>query len=67
MPPIIMFWHMYIHTESDLTPSLHLPQLSILMADLTSGLAGFLISAFAITLFGEIVPQAVIKQYSLCV
>ena len=32
--------------------------LSILMAEITSGLAGFLISTAVIVIFGEIIPQA---------
>jgi len=46
--------------------------LSILMADLTGGMTGFLVSTFAIVIFGEIVPQASCSRYpleigSLCV
>ena len=39
--------------------------LSILMADLTSGMTGFLVSTFAIVIFGEIIPQALCSRYSL--
>uniref|UniRef100_A0A7S1EIT6 CNNM transmembrane domain-containing protein n=3 Tax=Hemiselmis andersenii TaxID=464988 RepID=A0A7S1EIT6_HEMAN len=39
--------------------------LSILMADMTSGLTGFIISAFSITIFGEIVPQAICSRHPL--
>jgi metal transporter CNNM len=39
--------------------------LSILMADLAGGLAGFLVSTAVITTFGEIVPQATCSRYAL--
>jgi len=39
--------------------------LSILMADLTSGMLGFLVSTAAIVIFGEIVPQALCSRYAL--
>ena len=39
--------------------------LSILMADITSGLVGFLSSTFAIVIFGEIIPQAVCSRFPL--
>jgi len=39
--------------------------LSILMADLTSGLVGFLVSTTVIVLFGEIAPQAFCSRYAL--
>jgi metal transporter CNNM len=38
---------------------------SILMADLTGGLMGFLISTAAILFLGEIIPQAVCSRYAL--
>lgn len=41
--------------------------LSILMGDLTSGLAGLLISTAIITMFGEIIPQAACSRYALIV
>ena len=39
--------------------------LSILMADITSGLVGFLVSTFAIVIFGEIIPQAICSRFPL--
>jgi metal transporter CNNM len=39
--------------------------LSILMADLTSGLVGFLSSTIAIVVFGEIIPQAICSRFPL--
>ncbi|EED95454.1 predicted protein, partial [Thalassiosira pseudonana CCMP1335] len=39
--------------------------LSILMADLTSGLVGFLASTFSIVILGEIIPQAVCSRFPL--
>ncbi|DBA02543.1 TPA: hypothetical protein N0F65_011015, partial [Lagenidium giganteum] len=39
--------------------------LSILMADLTSGLVGFLVSTVVIVIFGEIVPQALCSRHAL--
>ena len=39
--------------------------LSILMADMTGGLTGFLVSTFAIVIFGEIIPQATCSRYAL--
>ncbi|KAL7466285.1 hypothetical protein ACHAXS_006590 [Conticribra weissflogii] len=39
--------------------------LSIIMADLTSGLVGFLVSTTVIVLFGEIAPQAFCSRYAL--
>jgi metal transporter CNNM len=39
--------------------------LSILMADITSGLVGFLASTFSIVIFGEIIPQAVCSRFPL--
>ena len=41
--------------------------LSILMGDMTGGLAGLLISTSAITLFGEIIPQALCSRHALTV
>jgi metal transporter CNNM len=41
--------------------------LSILMGDLTSGLTGLIFSTGIITIFGEIVPQAVCSRYALIV
>ena len=39
--------------------------LSILMADLTSGLFGFVFSTIIIVIFGEIIPQAACSRYAL--
>jgi metal transporter CNNM len=39
--------------------------LSILMADLTSGTMGFVVSTVAIVIFGEIAPQATCARYAL--
>jgi CBS domain containing-hemolysin-like protein len=41
--------------------------LSILMADMTSGLMGFLISTLVIVIFGEITPQAICARYALAI
>jgi len=41
--------------------------LSILMGDLTSGLMGLIISTAVITIFGEIIPQALCSRYALWV
>ena len=41
--------------------------LAILMGDLTSGLKGLLISTSIITIFGEIMPQAICSRYALIV
>ena len=41
--------------------------LSILMGDLTDGLTGLLVSTAVITIFGEIIPQAVCSRYALIV
>ncbi len=40
---------------------------SILMADITSGLIGTIISTLVIMFFGEILPQAVINRHALMV
>eukprot|EP00542_Grammatophora_oceanica_P012062 CAMPEP_0194030466 /NCGR_PEP_ID=MMETSP0009_2-20130614/3936_1 /TAXON_ID=210454 /ORGANISM="Grammatophora oceanica, Strain CCMP 410" /LENGTH=737 /DNA_ID=CAMNT_0038670413 /DNA_START=215 /DNA_END=2429 /DNA_ORIENTATION=- len=39
--------------------------LSILLADISGGTAGFLISTFLIVIFGEILPQALCARYAL--
>mmetsp|Transcript_3544 Transcript_3544/g.6716 ORF Transcript_3544/g.6716 Transcript_3544/m.6716 type:complete len:692 (-) Transcript_3544:69-2144(-) len=39
--------------------------LSIVMADMTSGLVGFLVSTFVIVIFGEIIPQAICSRFPL--
>lgn len=39
--------------------------LSILMADLTSGVFGFIFSTIIIVVFGEIIPQAACSRYAL--
>ncbi|CAE7663051.1 CNNM2, partial [Symbiodinium microadriaticum] len=39
--------------------------LSIIMADMTSGLVGFLSSTIMIVIFGEIIPQATCSRYAL--
>jgi metal transporter CNNM len=41
--------------------------LSILMADLTSGLAGMLISTVIVLIFGEILPQSLFARHALVV
>lgn len=41
--------------------------LSILLGDLTSGMVGLLLSTSIITIFGEIVPQALCSRYALFV
>lgn len=41
--------------------------LSILMADLTSGLVGFLVSTVVIVIFGEIIPQALCSRHALVI
>ena len=41
--------------------------LSILMADMTSGFTGFLISTLTIVIFGEIVPQSVCSRHPLAI
>jgi metal transporter CNNM len=41
--------------------------ISILMADMTSGLVGFLVSTVAIVIFGEIIPQATCSRYPLAI
>ena len=40
--------------------------LSILLADLTSGTVGFVVSTAVIVIFGEIVPQALCSRHALC-
>jgi metal transporter CNNM len=37
------------------------------MADMTSGLAGMLISTGIVVIFGEIIPQAVCARYALVI
>lgn len=39
--------------------------LSIVMADLTSGIAGMLITTGIVMIFGEIIPQSVCSRYPL--
>jgi metal transporter CNNM len=39
--------------------------LSVLMADISSGLIGFLVSTVLIVIFGEIMPQAACSRYAL--
>ena len=39
--------------------------LSILLADKTSGLVGFIVSTAVIVVFGEIIPQAICSRYAL--
>eukprot|EP00494_Astrolonche_serrata_P004980 UN04995 len=39
--------------------------LSILMADISGGVVGFVISTVAIVIFGEIIPQAACSRYAL--
>ncbi|CAM9922431.1 unnamed protein product, partial [Ectocarpus sp. 8 AP-2014] len=39
--------------------------LSIVMAQLTSGLVGFALATVIITIFGEIIPQAVCSRHAL--
>ena len=41
--------------------------LSILMADMTSGIAGMLITTGIVMIFGEIIPQAVCSRYALVI
>lgn len=41
--------------------------LSIIMADMTSGIAGMLISTGIVIIFGEIIPQAVCSRYALII
>lgn len=40
---------------------------SILLADLAGGLEGFFISTVLITVFGEVVPQAICSRYALSI
>jgi len=39
--------------------------ISVLTADITSGLVGFLLSSAVIVVFGEIIPQAICSRYGL--
>jgi len=39
--------------------------ISILTADITSGVIGFVVSTALITLFGEIIPQAICSRHAL--
>lgn len=41
--------------------------LSIIMADLTSGIAGMLITTAIVLVFGEVIPQAVCSRYALVI
>lgn len=41
--------------------------LAILMADMTSGVLGFLISTVVIVIFGEIIPQASCSRHALLI
>lgn len=41
--------------------------LSIIMADMTSGVAGMLITTAIVMIFGEIIPQAVCSRYALII
>ncbi|RLN51444.1 hypothetical protein BBJ28_00011649 [Nothophytophthora sp. Chile5] len=41
--------------------------LSILMADLTSGLVGFFVSTGVIVLFGEVIPQSLCSRHALII
>ena len=41
--------------------------LSILMADITSGTMGLILSTIMIVIFGEIIPQATCSRYALLV
>merc|ERR1712086_37344 len=41
--------------------------LSILLADMTGGLMGFLVSTALIVIFGEIIPQATCARYGLAI
>ena len=40
---------------------------SILLADMTSGAVGFVVSTLAIVIFGEIIPQAICSRYALVI
>ncbi|RLN77494.1 hypothetical protein DYB28_013070, partial [Aphanomyces astaci] len=40
--------------------------LSIVLADMTSGVTGFLISTVVLVLFGELLPQALCSRHPLC-
>lgn len=41
--------------------------LSIIMADMTSGIAGMLITTGIVMIFGEIIPQAICSRYALVI
>ena len=41
--------------------------LSIIMADLTSGIAGMLITTAIVLVFGEVLPQAACSRYALLI
>ncbi|RHY51685.1 hypothetical protein DYB34_011903 [Aphanomyces astaci] len=40
--------------------------LAIVMADMTSGIGGFLITTFVLVVFGELIPQALCSRHALC-
>jgi len=41
--------------------------MGIFTADITTGMIGFLISTFGVTIIGEIIPQAICQRYALAV